>query len=905
MHNMRQNQKLLAEIRGICESTLSRSGSLKESVFECLQQSVLAVMRAHFNGAGGRAVCKANSIAVDEIIRHLYEIMVERRRAHDRTFDRKFCIIALGGYGRAELSPKSDIDILFLYADKIGNELKTLTVDAVMYPLWDTGLKLGHSSRTVAETLSDAKGDILFRNSLLDARLICGSQSLYNRFSLRLSLLCRRNRKEHFNELMRLKRDRHAKFGWTPYLQEPNIKNGIGGLRDFQTMQWKTRLNFGRGDIRELVRRRKLSLMEFKSVMNAYDFLLRVRNDMHYQTGRATDLLDLELQVKIASHFIHGREGEIERVETFMRKVYFAFRAIDTVTKTARKRMRIVLPGDVLDTMRHMGDKKILALSFKKDGFKFSNGVASALSPHVFRHDPARLIKIFAYCQRFNDVPDDRLEVRIKDSVHLITDAVREDPETNEVFLSILENEGEVFPALEPMHYWGVLGMFVPEFQEITCMVQHEFYHRYTADVHILNTIEQLDKIFYAGPGDELYWEYHKVITGTRSPAIAYLMLFLHDIGKGDGIRGHAEVGAEIGAKLLRRFNVPESEIEPILFVVRNHLEMARFWQSNDIEDEKAIAKFARLVENEDNLKYLYVITFCDSMGTTDGFWNSYKQSLHSMLYRAALAHIQKADDQLAQSYERRKMQVVHEVLDMPEIDGLEQLLMTHVENLPRNYFAYHGRSDLLMHVKMVAELLEETEKNPLVPHPILEWRDDPNSSISRLCVVSSDRLGLFPIITGVLTLSGLNILASKIMTRSDNITLDTYWVTGISGGVKENPRFRERFAKNVYAALSEKLSLSEEINNMFYSDSRGRDSDMVTDVFMRHESGRLIVEVRAPDREGLLYKIARRIQACGYEITFARINTVGKWAQDVFYLEALPHADSPEELEAYIKNIF
>lgn len=893
---MLKSEKLFADVRGICAESFADGRPVREALADCLAKTRSAIRARHEAGAGGKTVCAANAIAVDGILERLHSAFVGRMRGACRDF----CIVALGGYGRSELCPRSDIDILFLYDTSATEAFKTAVVDSVAYPLWDAGLKLGHSSRTYREALEDAKADIILRNSMLDARLVCGSIALYSKFAAKFESLCSARKNEHFDGLMRLKRDRHEKCGWTPYLQEPNLKNGIGGLRDAQTMVWKTRLNFGSSDLRELARRAIISPREYRAVRRAYDFLLRVRNDMHYYFDRENDLLDLETQPKIAARLGYTMGEEFERVEEFMRDVYNSFRAIDSVSKTARKRMGLVLPGDVEENMRHMGTRMPRNRKFSVDGFSIYRGVADAQSPSVFRRDPSRLVRVFAIFQEYGAVPSDRLEVLMKDSRGLLDASVRSDPATNAAFLSIFQRRGAVFPTLELMHYWGVLGAFVPEFKDITCMVQHEFYHRFTIDVHILNTIAQLDKIFRARESDGVYWEYHKVLVSSPSPILLYLMLFLHDIGKGDGIRGHAEIGAEIGERILRRLGVPDSDIENILFVVRNHLQMARFWQSNDVEDEASIAKFAAIVKNEELLKYLYVLTFCDAMGTADGFWNSYKQSLHSALYAGTIEFFRRR--QSTSALERRKARALEESLADPRSRGLEAIIFEQLEMLPRNYFLFHGRTDLLMHAAMIRELRAKIEGGNS-DTPVIEWRDEPNDSISRLYVVSTYRSGLFAILAGVMTITGMDILGSKIFTRDDGITLDAFYVRGIADGVAANPKMKARFESAVCGALSGGDSFDRRIDAMFRADPRAGDS-AVADVFVKREFGRLSLEIRARDRVGLLYKIARAIDSCGYDIEFARVNTERNRANDAFRISPRAGALPVSELEEKLRGL-
>lgn len=892
--------KLPEEVAGMCVNFLAGREDAAAAVAACLKNSRAAVMKAHLQGVSGRAVCAATTAAVDEVIKFLWKKFLARRLKKDGRIGEKVCVVALGGYGRRELCPNSDVDILFLYEDGVGDKIKELLVDDIMYPLWDTGLKLGHTSATEAEIISQASSDILLKNSLLDSRLLCGGVSLYSRFRRAFEALCQSTKKSHFDSLMRLKRDRHAAFNWTPYIQEPNVKNGIGGLRDFQTMRWKTLLSFGVPKIEELMRRGMLSVTEYKALRRAFDFLLRVRNDLHFQTNRPTDVLDFEKQPAVAERLGFVGRSEEEKVEAFMRSVYKSFRVIDTLAKTARKRMGIQLPKDVLATMRQLGARVPRNRKYRVDGFCAYRGEISAVRKGVFKRKPARILRLFQYCQAYGCAPSDTLEVELKDARELIDDAFRADADNNRCFLSILQCRGNVFPALEVMHYWGVLGRFIPEFMDITCMVQREFYHRYTADMHTLNCISHLDKIFCARKSDGIYWHYHKVITGMRNPMLAYLILFFHDIGKGDGIRGHAEVGAEIAGRVLRRLGVPDEDIETVVLIVKNHLEMARFWQSHDIEDESEIAKFASIAGDEETLKLLYITTFCDSRGTAEGFWNSYKQGLHETLYRETLLYIRKGKG-AENSFAKKRLRALAELSSSPEFAGRKELLEEHMLCMPASYFSFHNQSDVLMHIKLIEAL--KKRKNPDLP--VLEWIDDPNRTITRVCAVSNDRAGLFSVLAGVLSVSGFDILGSKVLTRTDGITIDTFYLTGVSGGVSNNMRIREMFSRKVAAALADIHSLDGEVESMFYGSRRRRNESVLSDVFMRRESGKTVLEVRGRDRVGLLYKIAKTVRDCGYDIVFARINTEAGWARDTFHISAHPLAESKSELMESLKLLY
>ena len=847
------------------------------------------IYKAHRRGAVGSAVCRANSDVVDIIVRGLYGAFVKSEGNADFVLQ-NFCVVALGGYGRRELCPKSDIDIMFLYSSSaVGDDFKSRAIDKIMYPLWNIGYKLGHSSRTVAETVEDAKADVLIKTSMLDARYICGSKSVFGLFEADFEKTAAESAQSHIDELLRLKTARHQKYGWVPYVQEPNIKNGVGGLRDLQTIVWIARLKNGARGTLDMVRHKIISVVEYKNLRRANNFLLRIRNEMHYELDRENDLLDLESQPKYACGLGYGSADAMEGVERFMSDVYFAMREVDLILKTARKRMKIVLPEDVEETMGIHRD------NFSKvryiDGFILKNGFIYAQEPTIFRKDPTLLIKVFRCMQKFEVALSDEIEILIRDSAHLIDDSVRQNKEANSEFTKILLSQWNVYPILSKMHFLDVLGKFIPEFGDITCLVQHEYYHRYTTDIHTLATIAELDKVFGANVEDIPYGYYHSVLSSAKNAPILYFALLLHDLGKSDGIKGHAEAGAELAPKILERFDIADDDKETIVFLIRNHLMMARFWQSNDIEDEAVIAKFAEKIGDAERLKYLYVLTFCDSMGTSSTLWNSYKQSLHTLLYRNTVRRLEKDEEQMEAFYEERRQSIIDRVLNSPEIETSKEEVLAHFENLPRKYFVFHGIDDILLHLNLAHIFAEALKQSPENTMPVFEWRNDPNMSMSTITIVSEDRGGLFYKLASALTYTGLNILGSKALSRTDGIIIDTFYVTNAMGGAVENERTRQLFSKAIAKIFMAGVDLVPAKKPNPDASQRIPNS-----VVLKKKGDKIDAEIIARDWPGLLCNLAKAIYLDGYDIQFARIGVDGIWGTNVFQLKR--RAGAPEVSE-------
>jgi len=845
------------------------------------------VRKAHNMGASGVAVCAANSLIIDIVVKLLYDKFCMKKNEFADYAKRNLCIVALGGYGRSELCPQSDIDITFIYGSEHFSRIedfKTAIVDEIMYGLWNCGLKLSHSSRTRMETLEDTDKDILIRTSFLDARLICGNEILFGKLKKSLSVLFRRKASEHILELLRLKCARHAKYEWTAYVQEPNIKNGIGSLRDFQTMIWIGMLRFKSDSFRSLVSSGYITAKEYALAKKSQKFLLRVRNEMHYNSGRENDLMDLNTQSILAANLGFKQLPSGSREGIFMRKVYFAFRDIDSISKASRKRLGIRLPKDILQKIEPYALQPSNITRAYSDGFVIRNGVIFYKSKSVFKRKPSRLIKLFRYAQEKQCALSESLEVLIKDSIHLIDDSVRNDATANESFCDILSCNGKVAPYLSLMHYYGVLGAFIPEFGKMTCLVQYEYLHSYTADIHTINTISALDKIFNSSLNEPSYGLYHKVITEIQDASLLYLMLFLHDIGKIKGIKGHAKSGLPIAKEIMERLNISETSKEIVLFMIEHHLSFAKFWQSHDIENQSTLEDFATFIGNEEKLRYLFVITFCDAKGTSKDLWNSYKESLHEMLYFGTLRNLVSDESQIKKFYEDRRDSVYKEILTYEEFAGAEKEISEHFKNLPANYFLFYGIDSLLLHLRLV-RMLESKNKGKKGDSFVVDWNDDPSRSLSVVTIVANDQTGLFYKFATAFAYASLNILSSKIITREDAIIIDTFLVTGQSGGPVSNELSKKIFSKALKKTWAEE-DLSAEIKAKKSLIARPK-SHIKPAVYINKtkKEDMFILEIIAPDKTGLLSDTAKIIYENGFSIRFARINTERNTAYDTFHI--------------------
>jgi [protein-PII] uridylyltransferase len=445
------------------------------------------------------------------------------------------------------------------------------------------------------------------------------------------------------------------------------------------------------------------------------------------------------------------------------------------------------------------------------------------------------------------------------------------------------------------MHELGVLGKFMPEFDSLTCLVQHEYYHRYTADIHTLNTIKELDTIF-SGEG-EFVKPFAEEIRATTAPWLLYLILLLHDVGKSLGIKDHSTSGAQMAQAALARLGLDIKTQETVLFIIRHHIEMARFWQRYDVDDPHTATTFAQLVRDPELLRYLYVHTYCDARGTSVSLWNSYKNILHHRLFLNTLAVLAGEEAIRAQMRERKQM-IFKEILSINQDQISVEEMEAHFNLLPERYFVHSTPQEVYLHLRMVNQLFSNIAHADSLGSliPVMDWQDDPDQSLTIANIVTWDRAGLFYKLAGAFTVAGVNILSTKAISRNDHIAIDTFYVCDPGGGPVQNKQARVIFARAVEDALLHNKDLMPEILEQARKHARLsylRDNDRLRapippniDVYHELSLRRTIIEVQANDQIGLLYQLSKAIYDHGFDITFARIATERGVALDTFYVE-------------------
>jgi len=861
----------------------------------------------HRSGGDGREVCTARTAILDALLRHLWNEAIATQTGPIASLS--IALVAIGGFGRAELNPHSDIDFMFLHEGQVSGSkpLPGLTrlIDGILYPLWDIGLKIGYSVRDVDDSVKVANTDMQSMTSLIESRLIIGNEALFSRFQKTLVAKCVLDREDKYIA-MRLEDQatRRAKFGNSACMQEPNIKNGCGGLRDFQNLLWMAFFKYRTRSLRDLQTQEFMVAAERKQLESAYDFLLRVRTEMHYHTNRPQEVLGKNIQPAIAHNLGYGDRSPSQRIEKFMRDLYVHMRNVYLITRTLEQRMALLSPaqtGKLAKLKRLLNGKSPRKTPEPVDGFIFVDGEIRAANNRIFRDAPRRLMRVFLHAQlrRLTLHPD--LAQLIRNQLPLVDREFLNDEHVRETFLTILERRGEVAHILRTMHEVNFLGKYIPEFGKLTCLVQHEFYHQYAADEHTLVCLEQLDKIWEAQ--DPPYKYYEPVFQGLERPGLLYLALLLHDVGKAAKHEQgqHAHVGARLAMRAARRLKLDETAADTVEFLVEKHLLLATISQRRDLDDPSVIRNFARQVGTPERLNLLALLTFADSQGTSDRLWSSFKDSLLWQLHSRAMSHLIGGTEFLQASTQAREelRELVRELAPRRITD---EELDEHFSQLPPRYYEIHTAAQIVDDLDLVHRFMHRLlVENQRALAPVTAWIDERNRGYSLVKICTWDRAGLFWKIAGALSATGLNILGAQIFSRADGIALDTFFVNDARNGSLADRKQREKFADLLESVLTgEHVDLTALINQQAakrpaYTAYLGE--QLETQIRFDNESSdeRTVIEVETEDRLGLLYTISQTLAELDLDISAARVVTERGAAIDNFYVR---DADTGEKID-------
>jgi len=821
----------------------------------------------------GLAVARALSDIQDTLIQVLYDFATKHfYYAQNPTQAERLSVVATGGYGRAQLAPFSDVDLLFLrpYKQTAWGES---VIEFILHMLWDLGLKVGHATRSLAECVRLAKQDSTIRTALLEARYLWGERALFDELRKTFWSEIAAKTGQEFVEAKLAERDqRHLRQGESRYLVEPNVKDGKGGLRDLQTLFWIGKYLYRVDDPADLVAHNVFTREEYKTFQEAEAFLWDVRCQLHWLAGHAEERLSFDVQPEMARRLGFTGDSPRRAVEAFMRAYFRTAKNVGDLTrifcaaleeqnKKPKPSLSRLLPG-------------FLKPRTEAEDFYVENGRLNA-STNAFRHDPVNLIRIF-------HMADDKgVEVHpaalrtITRSLELIDDRLRNDPEANRLFLEILTSRRDPERTLRRINEAGVLGRFVPAFDHAVGLMQFNMYHHYTVDEHLIRAVGNIAAIDRGELKDE-HPLATDIIKRIKSREVLYVAILLHDIGK--GLPGdHSAVGAAIVESLAPRFGLSTADTASVAWLVRDHLVMSDTAQKRDIADPKTVRDFVAAVQSPELLRLLLVLTVADIRAVGPGVWNGWKGQLLRELYYEAEALMTGGDATPARAARiaAAKANLAKRLADLPA-DQRERALSRHYDN----YWLGFNEAMLEHNARLTAAADAHGELLAL------SAESDDFRAVTEIVIYTPDHPGLFSKLSGAIAVSGGSIVDAKAFTTTDGFALDVFSVQDAEGGPFGDPARVERLHQTIAKVLSGEIRprsvLASRVRN-----TRASAFKVQPRVSFDNEASTTasVLEVEGLDRQGLLYDVTHAIFESGLSISSSIVATYGERAVDTFYV--------------------
>ena len=809
-----------------------------------------------------------HSVGMDQIL----EALLARLSSHHGGGG--LALVAVGGYGRGELAPLSDIDLLVLTAGD-GDGSTDVIVEQLLYLLWDLGLKVGHAKRTVTDTIRASREDHTILTGLLEMRFITGNLSLYEKLETAFRREVARLKPADFVEAKLAERDsRHQKHGATRYVVEPNIKEGKGGLRDLHTLFWIAKFAYRADSIVDIVKKGILRETEARRFAAAQRFLWTVRCHLHLLAGRPEERLDFDAQMAIAPRMGFAARGSMRDVERFMKRYYLAARDVGNLTRiicaameTDFRKRRLSLAEDFRPG-QHFGPFTIRAGRINLDQALF------------FRDEPLRMLRIFKLALEQNaDVHPQALQ-RITRGLPALGNATRHDPEAAAEFLAILTARRNPERILRLMNESGVLGRFLPDFGKIVAMMQFDMYHSYTVDEHTIKVIGVLHQIETGALADTAPVA-TSVMPEIESRQVLYVAALLHDIAKGrDG--DHSELGADLALELCPRLGLSQEETETVSWLVRHHLLMSKTAFRYDLNDPKTIDDFAAIVQSPERLKLLLVLTVADIRGVGPTIWNGWKAALMRDLYYQTDAVLRGADATViaAGNAEEAKRAARARLPDWSD-----EAFDSYAAMLPRTYWNSFDTESHLRHAE-----LGKTFRAMDVPL-LADFRQVADRKVTELTLLTVDDAGLFSRVAGAVAGLGISIAGARITTCTDGTILDVFQLQTADNELVASRQILDRLQASIEKAVTGTLRPQAALRDRWQSmPERVRHLPVPSRVILsnRISSTHTVIEVNGRDFPGLLYRLTHTLADLGLQIQTASVSTYGERVVDVFYVKDL-----------------
>ena len=818
----------------------------------------------------------------DEIIRLLFEFARKHLYPSQNPSEAEhMAVIATGGYGRGLQAPGSDIDLLFLLPYKQTAWGESIA-EAILYCLWDTGLKVGHATRSVDECIRQAKADMTIRTAILEARFLLGDQQLFDELVKRFDNEVVRNTATEFVAAKLAEReDRVRRSGQSRYLVEPNVKDGKGGLRDLHTLFWIAKYVYRVREPDELIKRGVFDKQEYQLFRRCEDFLWSVRCHMHFVTGRAEERLSFDIQREIAVRLGYTEHPGQQDVERFMKHYFLIAKDVGDLTAILCADLEdshaksVPVLSRVMAKFRPLKRRKLA----ESDDFIVDKNRITVAAANVLKRDPVNLIRVFYLAQKHNLAFHPDAMRAITRSLKLIDAKLRDDKEANRLFLEILTSKNDPETVLRRMNEAGVLGHFVPAFGKIVAMMQFNMYHHYTVDEHLLRCIGILREIETGGSKDAPLANdlIHKLLPGNRT--VLYVTLFLHDIAKGR-IEDHSIAGARVARRLCPRLGFSPADTETVAWLIENHLVMSSVAQSRDLSDRKTIENFAAVVQSAERLKLLAILTTADIRAVGPGVWNGWKAQLLRTLYYETEPVLTGGFSEVnrAQRVAMAQTEFREAMTDWPA-DRLERYVAKH-------YAPYWLKVDLPHKIEHANFLraAEDAEKS------LATTIGYDSGNVTELTVLAPDHPWLLSIIAGACAMAGANIVDAQIFTTTDGRALDTISLSREFERDEDEKRRADRIADSIEKALRGELRLPDTVGTRAAPKGRIKAFALEPTVVVNNQWSHryTMVEITGLDRTGLLYEMTATLSKLNLNIASAHVATFGERVVDVFYVTDL-----------------
>ena len=884
----------LEQVLAHAENQLAATGARRPTEVLPLYKKFLKVEEhrlrlKHQAGGGGREICARRSELVDVLLQYVFGAAVTATSG-EKGSGTPLTLIALGGYGRGELNPFSDIDVMLLPREgtrKISPHLQVM-VEQILYLLWDSGFKVGHSTRSIKEAIAEANRDMKTKTAMLESRFLAGDAELAREFRQQFRSKCVEGHEREYVEMrMQDQVARHKKFGDSVYLQEPHVKSGCGGLRDYQNLLWMTYFKEGSLSTNQLVGKDWLSEADQRRIETAYDFLLRLRTDLHYATGRATDILHLNIQEQTEKRLNYSpRNGQL-RGEALMRDYYEYTRNIFRVTERITAQFA---SGYVTSRTRSLFSfLPLIRLEKTPIGGSFfiRNKQLHLARRDVFRKDPEQMMRAFQLAQEHAlDLSPEAADL-LSRSLGQVTRTYQYARGPREIFKAILSRKGEVGRVLRAMHRVDFLGRYIPEFGQLTCLVQHEFLHRYTADEHTLVCIDKLDAVVRTD--DSKLIAYRKIFEQLDDPFVLYLALLLHDTGKAVGARPHSEASALFAQRVATRLQLSSEQRKSLILLVDHHLTLSKIAQQRNLDDPATVAELAKIVKHQKNLNALMLLTLADGQGTSAEAWSDWKESLVWELFHETSRYLADQKSYYEQTkIERESLQAsVAENLSPDYADEIE----AHFDFMPDNYFRGCDVPEIIEHLKLFRSFLANVSSRGEQPlAPAISWKPFTEQSHSLVSFWTWERGQLLAKIAGSLSVVPINILSADIFPRGDNVVLGVFRVCSTKARAVTDPCEFELVEQTLRRALEDEnfdfLPLIERAKHQRrHRLALGIEFPIHIGIDNKTHPIYTLIEIQAPDRLGLLYDILTCLDRESVSIALSRINTQDGAAIDTLYV--------------------